>query len=153
SVETSEPDDERCVVRTAAVTVQLDPVLEQPLDVVERVRAVLMSRQLDRAPDLLVGGSRLDPIELPLQLLQLPREAAATKQVEVAQARQPLAQVELVISCHRAPRRAAVAGRDAASAPDAGRSRRCGRSEGSARPGRSCPAASRASSAARRAAL
>jgi hypothetical protein len=34
--------------------VELEPVVEDPLDVVERVRALLVPRELDRPPDLLV---------------------------------------------------------------------------------------------------
>jgi hypothetical protein len=54
TVETSKADDERVIVGAATVPVQLDPVVEEPLDIVQRVRAVLMARELDRTPDLLV---------------------------------------------------------------------------------------------------
>src|SRR5580765_3474466 len=91
TVETSKADDERVIVGPAAVPVQLDPIVEEPLDVVQRVRAVLMARELDRTPDLLVGRCGLDSLELALQLLQLPGNARASEQVEIAQARQTLA--------------------------------------------------------------
>jgi hypothetical protein len=42
--------------------VQLDEVLEQPVDVIECVRALRVSRQLDRAPDLLVRRLGLYPL-------------------------------------------------------------------------------------------
>jgi hypothetical protein len=45
---------DRPVVHPAAVAVELEPVVEDPLDVVERVRALLVPRELDRPPDLLV---------------------------------------------------------------------------------------------------
>jgi len=61
------------IVRAAAVAVQLDPIVEEPVDVVERVRTFLVSRQLDGAPDLLVRRRGLDAFELALQLLELAR--------------------------------------------------------------------------------
>ena len=91
TVETSKADDERVIVGAATVPVQLDPVVEEPLDVVQRVRAVLMARELDRTPDLLVGRCGLDSLELALQLLELPGDARASEQVEIAQTRQTLA--------------------------------------------------------------
>ena len=51
--------DERVVVRAAAVAVELEEVVEDPLDVVEGVGTVLMAGELDRAPD--VFGDRLLP--------------------------------------------------------------------------------------------
>src|SRR5581483_5852506 len=48
AVEFAEAGDHRAVVRAAAVAVQLEPVVEQPLDVIERVRALLVARELDR---------------------------------------------------------------------------------------------------------
>ena len=50
---------------------QLEPVVEHPLDVVERVRPVVVTRELDLAPDLLVGGLLADSLDLPLQPLEL----------------------------------------------------------------------------------
>ena len=49
--------DEREVVSPPAIAVKLEEIVEDPLDVVEGVRAILMSRKLDRAPDLV--GVRL----------------------------------------------------------------------------------------------
>ena len=67
------PGDDRAVVGAAAVAVQLDPVVEDPLDVVERVRPVLVARELDRAPDLVLGrvGLAREPLELALEPLLL----------------------------------------------------------------------------------
>ena len=48
AVELPEPGHDRVVVRAAAVAVQLEEVVEDPLDVVERVRPVLVARELDR---------------------------------------------------------------------------------------------------------
>jgi hypothetical protein len=59
------------------VAVQLEPVVQQPLDVVERVRPVGMSRELDGEPDLLVARLRDDPVELLLQSLELARQLRA----------------------------------------------------------------------------
>src|SRR5207247_2201046 len=148
AVESAEADDQRVIVGATAVTVQLDPVVEQPVDVVQRVWAVLMSRELDGAPDLLVGRRSLDALELALQLLELARDPRAAQQAEIAQAREPLAQHQFGVSRH-SRRRAAGAARYTPSTPGAGRSRRCGRSGDSARRGQSPPAASRAWSAAR----
>ena len=73
------------VVGAAAVAVQLEPVVEDPLDVVERVRPLLVPRELDRVPDLLVGRLGLDPVELALQPLELAGEARAAQEIEAAQ--------------------------------------------------------------------
>src|SRR5205814_638795 len=67
AVELPEPGDHRAVVVGAAVTVQLEPVLEQPFDIVERVRARVVARELDRAPDVLVRRLLLEPVELTLE--------------------------------------------------------------------------------------
>jgi hypothetical protein len=48
-------------------------------------------RELDGAPDLLVGRRRLDPVELALQLVELARELRATEQVQAAQPGQAVA--------------------------------------------------------------
>ena len=58
TVELADAGDERRVVGAAAVAVQLDEVVDDPRDVVERVRAVVVARELDGAPRLLVGDLR-----------------------------------------------------------------------------------------------
>jgi hypothetical protein len=62
------------VVHPAAVAVELEPVLEDPLDVVQRVRALLVAGEQDAAPDLLVGRVLAEAFELPLEALELGRE-------------------------------------------------------------------------------
>ena len=59
AVEPPEPGNDGRVVRERTVTVQLDEVVEHPLDVVERVGPVLMPRELDRPPDLVARRARL----------------------------------------------------------------------------------------------
>ena len=71
AVELAEAGDHRTVVAERPVAVQLEPVVEHPLDVVERVRPVVVTRELDLAPDLLVGGLLADSLDLPLQPLEL----------------------------------------------------------------------------------
>ena len=59
------------------VAVELDEVVEQPLDVVERVRALRVTGELDEAPGLL-GRLSLDPVELllePVEVAAQPRTA------------------------------------------------------------------------------
>jgi len=84
AVEPADADHEGSVIRAAPISVELDPVLEEPLHIVERVRPILVTRELDGAPDLLVGRRRLDTLELPLQLLELSRKACPAEQVQVA---------------------------------------------------------------------
>ena len=84
ALQPAEPGHESGVVRPSAIAVELEEVLEDPLDVVERVRTVLVARQLDGAPDLGIGGLGLDPVELSLQPLELAREACAAKEIEAA---------------------------------------------------------------------
>ena len=72
AVELPEPGDDRAVVGAAAVAVQLDPVVEDPLDVVERVRPLRVPRELDERPDLVLGRVRArDRVELLLEPLLL----------------------------------------------------------------------------------
>ena len=60
---------------------QLDEVLEEAVDVVERVGAVFVAGELDVLPDLLVG--RLgDLLELPLEASELAGDPGAAKQSE-----------------------------------------------------------------------
>jgi hypothetical protein len=80
AVELADPGDESPVVGARAVAVELDPVVDHPRDVVERVRTVLMAGELDRPPDLLVRRLRFDPLELGLQPLELARDARAAQQ-------------------------------------------------------------------------
>ena len=54
SVELAEAGDHRAVVSERPVPVELEPVLEEALHIVERVRPLLVPSQLDLAPDFLV---------------------------------------------------------------------------------------------------
>ena len=94
----AEPRDERAVIGAAAVAVQLDPVVDQPRDVVQRVRPVGMARELDRAPDRLVARVGLQPLQLALEPLALVLDARAAQERQPREARQPLAEVDLLIS-------------------------------------------------------
>jgi len=109
AVEAAEAGDERLVVCAPAVAVELDEVLQHPFDVVQRVRPVGMARQLDGAPDLLVARLGDDPVELPLQALELAGQARAAEKRQTAEAVQPLAQLDLGFTRHC--RRAAGGGR------------------------------------------
>src|SRR5262249_28819562 len=136
TVEASDPGDDRVVVRATAVAVELEPVVDEPLDVVERVRPVLVPRELDAMPDVLVGRLLSDALELTLQLLDLCRHACAAEEVDAAQAREALSQPELLISRHSS-RTDAVAGRPARAARIEARPCRCARTGSSTRTGRS----------------
>src|SRR5690242_11912653 len=69
AAELAEAGDHRTVVAERPVAVQLEPVLEQAVDVVERVRPVIVAGQLDLPPDLFVGRLLADAVDLPLQPL------------------------------------------------------------------------------------
>jgi hypothetical protein len=99
-VEAADPAHDRGVIGPGAVSVQLDEVLQQTFDVVERIRPILVPRELDLLPDLLVGRLGLDAGELPLEPLQLARELRPSEQVEAAELAQPLAQPELRLTRH-----------------------------------------------------
>ena len=100
TLEAAEPDDDGRIVGASAVSVQLDPVLEQALHVVQRVRTILVPGELYGPPDLLVRRRCLDALELTLQLLELARKARTAEQVETTQARQALAQPQLLVTRH-----------------------------------------------------
>ena len=152
ALELADPGHDRVVVHPAAIAVQLEEVVEDPLDVVERVRPLLVARELDALPDLLVRGVVLEPLELALQALELGREPRPAQELDPAQLGQPVAEAELGVVRHAGLANSriscATTGR---AARCAARSGRCGRSGGSTRRGRSRPGASRASSGRRRA--
>ena len=100
ALEAPEPRDERGIFRTSAIAVQLDEVLQQALDVVEGVRTLRVTRELDQPPDLFVGGLLLDAIELSLKTLDLAGKTSATKEWQAPQAAQPLAEMDLVLTGH-----------------------------------------------------
>ena len=79
AVELADSGHDRVVVHPAAVAVELEEVLQDPLDVVERVRPLLMTGELDPLPDLLVRGVVLQPLELALQALELRGEPGSAR--------------------------------------------------------------------------
>src|SRR5438874_1693916 len=79
-------------VTQRSVAVQLEPVGQEALDVIECVRPLVVAGQLDLAPDLLVGRLLADPCDLPLEPLELAGEPRAPEQRKVPQAPEPLAQ-------------------------------------------------------------
>ena len=85
----------------AAVAMQLEEVVEDPLDVVERVRPLGVARELDRLPDLL--GSRIGPklVELLLQARELAGELRATQELHAAELTEPLAQPHFGLAGHQ----------------------------------------------------
>src|SRR5262249_8595262 len=103
----------------------LEPVVEQALDIVERVRPLVVPSELDLAPDLLVGRLLADPGDLALEPFQLPGDLRAAEQREAPQTPQALAQPQLMLS--RVHRTASRAGRESHAAPAAARSHRSGR--------------------------
>src|SRR6185437_14180046 len=107
-----------------------EPVVEEALDVVERVRPLLVAGELDGAPDLLVGRVLAHPVELTLKPVELSGEPGTAEQGHVAQPTQPLAQAQLVLRWGH--RTASGAVRASGGARAAGRSRRGCRSGSSA---------------------
>src|SRR5262249_21935949 len=101
SAELAEAGDERVVVRAAAIAVQLEEVLEDPLDVVEGVRTSRVTRELDRLPDLLRGRISLELIELILQARELTAELRATQELHAAELTETLAQPQFRLARHQ----------------------------------------------------
>src|SRR5688572_29131 len=101
--ERAEARDDRVVVHAAAIAVQLEPVVEDALDVVERVGALLVSRQLDRAPDLLVRRVLAQALELSLQALQLRRELRSAEELDAGKLGEAVAEPELGLLAHPLP--------------------------------------------------
>ena len=135
TVEASEPGNESGILRPCPVSVQLDEVFEQALDVIERVRAVIVPRKLDELPDLLVGGALLDALELTLKALELTGQPRALQERQAAETAQPLAQTNLGFTRHE--RRGAGASPGSRAARAGARSHRRARSGSWTRPGRS----------------
>jgi hypothetical protein len=93
--EAREPGDDGRIVPQRAVAVQLDEVVANAFDVVERVRAVLMTGELDRAPYLVLRRLRRDALDLALQASHLVGHAHAAQKRQLAKLRQPLTQSQL----------------------------------------------------------
>jgi hypothetical protein len=80
TVEARQPADQRLVVAEGPVAVQLEPIGEQPLDIVEHVRAVGVAGELDHLParelveDLLLEprAPLLQPADLAVQGVDAP---------------------------------------------------------------------------------
>ena len=104
AAEAADAGDERPVVRPPPVAVQLDEVVQQPLDVVERVRPLGMARELDGAPDLLVGDLRLHALELLLEPLEIAGYARAAEQAQPSELRESFAKAKLLVSRHSCSR-------------------------------------------------
>ena len=83
-----------------AIAVQLEEVVEDPLDVVERVRPVGMARELDRLPDLLGARLLLELVELILEPLELACELRTAQELHAAELTEPLAQPHLRLARH-----------------------------------------------------
>ena len=98
--EAADAGHDRRIVGPAAVAVQLDPVLDQALDVVERVRPVLVACELDLLPDLVPGRLGGDALELFLEPRELAREPGAAQQAHAAQLAQPVADTQLGFTGH-----------------------------------------------------
>ncbi len=65
--------DDGGIVRSTAIAMQLDPVFDETLDVVERVGPLFVTRELDLLPDLVVRRLGRYALELLLQPLELAR--------------------------------------------------------------------------------
>ena len=90
----------RAVVGAATVTVKLEEVLEDALDVVERVRTVGMASELDRLPDLLRGRVGSKVVELILQARELAAELRAAQELHAAELTEALAQPHFGFARH-----------------------------------------------------
>src|SRR2546422_5789215 len=92
TVEAADPADDRRVVRAGPIAVQLDEVIEQPFDIVERVRPLGMAGELDRAPDLLPRRLGLDALEVALQPFELAGDLRSAEEGQAPEPAQPLPQ-------------------------------------------------------------
>ena len=101
--EASEAADDRRVVGAVPVAVELDEIVQEPFDVVERVRTIGMPSELDGPPDLVRArrGRGGETLELPLQALELAGQLRAAEQGQAPQPREPLAEAELRLTRHR----------------------------------------------------
>ncbi len=111
TVELPEAGYERRVVGAAAVAMKLEEVVEDPLDVVEGVRPVDVSRELDRLPDLLRRRIGAKVVELVLKARELARQLRAAQELHAAELTEALAQPHFGLVRHqvRANRRRSCA--------------------------------------------
>ena len=80
---------------------KLEEVVEDPLDVVERVRTVGMARELDRLPDLLGARVGTEVVELVLQARELTAELRAAQELHAAELTEALAQPHFGFARHQ----------------------------------------------------
>ena len=105
----AEPGDDRRVVAARPVAVQLDEVLEQALDVVEGVRPLLMARELDGAPDVLVGRLRPAAARAAARAARArPRSRRRGAAARAACRAAPEAELGLAARRHRSPPSSAI---------------------------------------------
>jgi hypothetical protein len=100
TAEPAEAGHEGGIVGTSTIAVEFHKVLEHSLDVIQRVRTLLVPSQLDRTPDLLIARSLLESVELALQALELARKPSTAQKRKTAKPAQALAEAKLVFSCH-----------------------------------------------------
>jgi hypothetical protein len=103
AVQLPEPRDDGTVVHPAAVAVELDPVVEDPLDVVQGVGPLRMAGELDELPDLVFGCvSPGDRVELLLEPLLLAGDARAVEKRQALQPAEPRPQPTLGLTAQKA---------------------------------------------------
>src|SRR4051794_12410324 len=98
ALQLAEAGDERAVVGSAAVPVQLDPVVDEALDVIHRVRAIGMAGELDRAPDRLVARVGLQPLQLLLEPFALTVDAHPAQKRQPRKPAQAAAEADLLLA-------------------------------------------------------
>src|SRR5204863_4392044 len=77
TAESAEARDDRGVVPVVAISVQLEPVVDQPPNIVEGMGPVFLPGEQDRMPDLLVARLRNDSVELLLEAPEVALESRA----------------------------------------------------------------------------
>ena len=91
----TEPADDGLVIGERAVAVELDEVIEHPLDVIECVGPIRMAGELDLFPDFVSARLGFDSIDLALETRHLARHADSPQKRKLTQSGKPLTQLQL----------------------------------------------------------
>ncbi len=102
SVELADPGHDCAIVRPSAIPVELEEIVEDALDVIQRVRTILVPSELDGAPDLLGARLTLQMLELILQPLELAAQLRPSQELHAGELTKPLAQPDLGFARHSA---------------------------------------------------
>ena len=100
--ERPEAGDERAVIGAAPVAVQLNPVVEQPLDIVEGVRTIWITGEFDGTPRPILARLLRKLLDLLTQTLGFALHTCAAQKRKIGEPSEPRSEAALSFAGQRA---------------------------------------------------